>query len=93
MNSEHGLYGSGFQDLWSNITPLYYLCKVWMALGHSLGWVNIYIILGLVFIVVLQPIAYVMRLTGYDPLKRKRKREKTYREKRQDHRIDLTRIF
>ena len=65
----------------------------WMALGHALGWVNSHIILGLVFIVVLQPIAYVMRLTGYDPLRRRRKGEKTYRENRQDHQTDLTRIF
>jgi len=72
---------------------LHYPYLGWMALGHSLGWVNSHIILGLVFIVVLQPIAYVMRLTGYDPLRRQRKDEITYREKRQDHRTDLTRIF
>ena len=72
---------------------LHYPYKVWMALGHALGWVNSHIILGLVFIVVLQPIAYVMRLTGYDPLRRRRKGEKTYRENCQDHRTDLTRIF
>ena len=69
------------------------LAQGWMALGHALGWVNSHIILGLVFIVVLQPIAYVMRLTGHDPLRRRRKEEKTYRENRQDHRTDLTRIF
>ena len=72
---------------------LYYPYKFWMGLGSALGLVNSHIILGLVFIVVLQPIAYVMRLTGYDPLRRKRKGEKTYRENLQDHRIDLTRIF
>jgi len=72
---------------------LHYPYKVWMVLGHALGWVNSHIILGLVFIVVLQPIAYVMRLTGYDPLRRRRKDEITYRENRQDYRTDLTRIF
>ena len=72
---------------------LHYPYKIWMALGHGLGWVNSHIILGLVFIVVLQPIAYFMRLTGYDPLRRRRKGEITYREDRQDHRTDLTRIF
>jgi len=72
---------------------LHYPYKVWMALGHALGWVNSHIILGLVFILVLQPIAYIMRLTGYDPLKRRRKEEKTYRENRQNHQTDLTRIF
>ncbi len=72
---------------------LKYPYKGWMKLGHALGWVNSYIILGLVFIFVLQPIAYIMRLTGYDPLRRQRKGEKTYRENRQDHKTDLTRIF
>ncbi|MBT66448.1 MAG: hypothetical protein CMN98_04830 [Synechococcus sp. NP17] len=72
---------------------LYYPYKAWMALGHALGWVNSHLILGLVFIVVLQPIAYIMRLTGYDPLRRRRKGEKTYREIRQVHQTDLTRIF
>ena len=72
---------------------LHYPYKGWIALGHALGWVNSHIILGLVFIVVLQPIAYVMRFTGYDPLRRLRKAEMTYRENRQDHRTDLTRIF
>ena len=72
---------------------LYYPYKGWMLLGHVLGWINSHIILGLVFIFVLQPIAYIMRLTGYDPLKTKRKVEKTYREVRKDKDIDLKRIF
>ena len=72
---------------------LHYPYKIWMSLGHSLGLVNSHIILGLVFIIVLQPIAYVMRLTGYDPLRRRRKGVTTYRENRQDHLTDLTRIF
>ena len=72
---------------------LYYPYKGWMSLGHVLGWINSHLILGMVFIIVLQPIAYVMRLTGYDPLKRRRKGKDTYRETRQDHHIDLTRIF
>ena len=72
---------------------LYYPYKGWMVLGHILGWINSQIILGLVFIFVLQPIAYIMRLTGYDPLRTKRKGEKTYRENSQKHQTDLTRIF
>ena len=72
---------------------LHYPYKIWMELGHALGWVNSHIILGLVFIIVLQPIALVMRLTGYDPLRRHRKGEKTYRENKQNHHTDFTRIF
>ena len=65
----------------------------WMKLGYVLGWVNSRIILGLVFILVLLPIATIMKLFGYDPLKMPRKGEKTYRENRQGHKINLTRIF
>ena len=72
---------------------LYYPYKGWMKLGHFLGWINSHIILGLVFILILQPIAYIMRLTGYDPLRIKRKGEKTYRENRKENNIDLKRIF
>ena len=72
---------------------LRYPYKIWMELGHALGWVNSHIILGLVFIFVLQPIAYIMRLAGHDPLRRRRKGEKSYRENRKNHHTDLTRIF
>ena len=72
---------------------LHYPYKGWMLLGHVLGLINSHIILGLVFILVLQPIAFIMRLTGYDPLRSKRKGEKTYRENQKDHQTDLTRIF
>ena len=72
---------------------LHYPYKWWIAFGHALGWINSHIILGLVFIIVLQPIAYIMRLTGYDPLRTKRKKKKTYRENRKDYKTDLTRIF
>ena len=72
---------------------LLYPYKGWMALGNVLGWLNSKIILGLVFIVILQPIAFVMRLIGYDPLRIRRKKEKTYRENRKDPQINLTRIF
>ena len=72
---------------------LHYPYKIWMALGHALGWVNSHIILGLVFIFLVQPIAYIMRLTGYDPLRKLQKGKKSYREVRKDDHIDLTRIF
>lgn len=65
----------------------------WMALGHGLAWVNNHLLLGVLFVLVLQPIALVMRLTGYDPLRRRRKGVSTYREVRPKHAIDLTRIF
>ena len=71
---------------------LHYPYKIWMKLGHALGWVNSHIILGFIFIFIVQPIALIMRLIGYDPLRRRRNGEKTYREIRKNH-TDLTRIF
>ena len=65
----------------------------WMKLGHVLGWINGHLILGAVFLFVLQPIAYVMRLTGYDPLKCKRSGLESYREQSKNKTVDLTRIF
>ena len=72
---------------------LYYPYKFWMKLGLILGWVNSRIILGLVYIIVLLPIAFAMRLLRYDPLRTRGKGEKTYREIRKDNQTDLTRIF
>ena len=45
---------------------LYYPYKFWMKLGLTLGWVNSKIILGLVYMILLLPIAFVMSLIGYD---------------------------
>ncbi|WP_320667878.1 SxtJ family membrane protein [Prochlorococcus sp. MIT 1307] len=72
---------------------LLYPYRGWMALGYGLGWINSRIILGLVFLIVLQPIAYIMRVFGYDPLRKKESNEKSYRENKQNHQTDLTRIF
>ena len=72
---------------------LHYPYKSWMALGHILGWINSRIILGLVFIFVLQPIAIIMRLFSYDPLRKKKGNQKSYRETIKEKSINLTRIF
>ena len=74
-------------------TTLYYPYKVWMKMGLILGWINSRLILGLIFLFVLQPIAIIMKLFGHNPLKTKFTNQKSYREMNQDHKIDLTRIF
>ena len=62
----------------------------WMALGHGLGWINSHLILGLVYLLVLQPIALVMRLLGHDPLRRRWDPDaSTYREVREPKPINL----
>ena len=97
--------GHGFREwtLWIGLSALIlgliapkllkYPYKWWMTLGHVLGWFNSHIILGIVFIIVLQPIALIMRCLGYDPLRKKQSNQETYREKKVDYKIDLTRIF
>ena len=67
--------------------------KLWMRLGYFLGWINSKLILGLIFLLVLQPIAFIMKLFGYDPLRTKNNFLDTYRESKINHKVDLTRIF
>ena len=97
--------GHGFREwtLWIGLSALIlaligpkllkYPYKWWMALGHVLGWFNSHIILGIVFIIVLQPIALIMRLAGHDPLRKPQKEVKSYRENKQGNKIYLNRIF
>ena len=64
-----------------------YPYKICIALGYIMGWFNSRIILGVIFIVILQPIAFLMRIFGYDPLRLNQKNRKSYREKREQNQI------
>ena len=77
----------------TNPSHLLYPYKAWMKLGHILGWLNSRIILGLVFLIVLQPIALIMRIFGHDPLKTKNLEQKSYREVKTNQKINLKKIF
>ena len=72
---------------------LYYPYKFWIQAGNILGWFNSHIILGLVFLLILLPISFLMRAFGYDPLKKFEHRKLSYRENKENHRTDLSRIF
>ena len=72
---------------------LKYPYKIWMFLGLGLGWINSRIILGIIFILVLQPVSLFMKIFGYDPLKKKRNDKSTYRVNKINHKIDLKKIF
>ena len=72
---------------------LFYPYKMWMKLGEILGWLNSRIILWLVFIVVLQPIAFLMRIFGHDPLRIKNIGQRTYREIKTNHKVNFKKIF
>ncbi len=72
---------------------LYYPYKLWMQLGNILGWINSRLILGLVFILVLLPIALIMQVFGHDPLNTKNIGLKTYREIKKNHKVNFKKIF
>ena len=72
---------------------LSYPYKIWIAIGIALGWINSKLILGLVYLIILQPIAIFMNIFGYDPLRKKKSNQLTYREIKKDENFDLTRIF
>ena len=72
---------------------LLYPYRAWIKLGNILGWLNSRIILGLVFLIVLQPIALIMRIFGHNPLKTKKLVQKSYREEKTNQKINLKKIF
>jgi len=72
---------------------LFYPYKAWIAFGNILGFINSKIILSLVFLLVLQPIAFIMKVFKYDPLRQKKSNKYSYREMRRNSKIDITRIF
>ena len=73
---------------------LHWPYRGWMALGDAMGWVNSHMVLGLVYVLVLQPIALLMRILGHDPLRKKRSAVASYREeKTSTKKVNLTRIF
>ena len=72
---------------------LYFPYKLWMKLGYLLGWINSRVILVMVFFLVLLPMAIVMKLFGYDPLKTKKSFDSTYKIDKKTYKIDLKKIF
>ena len=66
---------------------------LWMRLGSLLGWINSRIILGVVFFLILQPISLLMKILGYDPLRKKQNKLKSFKEFKKYQKIDLFRIF
>lgn len=52
--------------------------KVWLWLGHIMGYINTRLILAVIFFVFITPVALFFRLTGRDMLKLKRVRAPSY---------------
>lgn len=72
---------------------LKYPYKFWMKIGLILGWINSRIILGVIFLLVLIPISVIMKILGYDPLRKKFNNSKSYKENTPHRKIDIKRIF
>ena len=72
---------------------LFYPYHLWMFIGKVLGWINSKLVLGSIFIIIVQPIALFMKLFGYDPLCTKFLKSVSYREIRKNYKIDFERIF
>ena len=72
---------------------LFYPYKAWMTIGNILGWLNSHLILGLVFISVLIPISIVMKIFDYDPLRMKKRNQKSYREIKVDYKVNFKKLF
>jgi len=51
-----------------SLAPAY---RVWMAIGHALGWINTRILLSVVFYGIFTPMGLSMRLLGKDAMRRK----------------------
>ncbi|MEX5216507.1 MAG: SxtJ family membrane protein [Nitrospiraceae bacterium] len=69
--------------------------KAWMKMGHVLGWINTRIILGILFYGLITPMGVVMRLFGWDAMRRVLVRDaQTYRVVRQPRpKSHMTRQF
>jgi hypothetical protein len=44
--------------------------RLWMRIGHTLGWINTRIILGVAYYGLVTPLGVLMRLLGRDPMRR-----------------------
>ncbi len=60
------------------------LNRIWLAIGHGLGWINAKIILGFVFFFIVTPIGLFMKLLGRDILQRKLSHSGSYWIKRDE---------
>ncbi len=70
---------------WAAIHPasLHFLHRPWMKFADIAAWVNTRIIMLLLFYLLILPTGYIMRLFGYDPMRRKiDKQLQTYRNVR-----------
>lgn len=57
--------------------------KWWMTLAGILGYVNSRILLSLLYFLIMTPVGFFVRLSGHDPLTRRKGNEPSYWRKRE----------
>jgi len=67
--------------------------EILMGFASIMSRINSKLIFGIIFYIFMMPIAIIMKLVGYDPLKRKKDNSSSYREVRSDAIVDLEKIF
>lgn len=74
-------YCGGVLLVWGIVLPktLIIVYRPWMALADILAWLNTRIILFLLFYILFVPMGLFMRVTGKDPMQRKKEPGDTYR--------------
>ncbi|MGR9073566.1 MAG: SxtJ family membrane protein [Gammaproteobacteria bacterium] len=56
------------------LSPVY---RVWMWIGHVLGWINTRIIMAILFYLLILPMGLLLRLFGKDPMKKRLDKSKS----------------
>ena len=67
--------------------------KKWISFGNILAHINSYLILGILYFLVMVPMAIIMKIVKYDPLKRRKNSKLTYKEFRNYSKVDIENIF
>ena len=99
------LYGHGFR-VWTiffslpflilGVTyprSLYHPYTAWMKFGKFAGFINSYLILGIIYILIVLPISLVLKILKYDPLNLMENNKNSYKLKRVNSKIDLNKNF
>jgi len=76
------------------LTPMMRVIYVtWMTVLFPVGWVVSHVVLSLVFFLVLTPVGVIMRLFGYDPMRKRFDRSAESYWRRRDGNRDVSRYF
>lgn len=51
-------------------SSLKHIHRIWMKIGHVLGFINTRILLGVIYYGLITPMGVIMRLSGKDPMRR-----------------------